>query len=110
MLLLLIVAANVYGREIGDVIYHMHIHVQLLTDYSEFLLALRSQRKLHYHVDIWSLGILCYEFLYGLPTFKAKEHSETYRRRVKVDLKFPSKPFVSPAAKDLISQVIGMIA
>ncbi|KAE8819197.1 Serine/threonine-protein kinase Aurora-1 [Hordeum vulgare] len=33
-----------------------------------------------YHVDIWSLVILCYEFLYGLPTFKAKEHSETYRR------------------------------
>ncbi|KAI5021720.1 hypothetical protein ZWY2020_058450, partial [Hordeum vulgare] len=58
-----------------------------------------------YHVDIWSLGILCYEFLYGLPTFKAKEHSETYRR-VKVDLKFPSKPFVSPAAKDLISQML----
>ncbi|KAI5010547.1 hypothetical protein ZWY2020_012684 [Hordeum vulgare] len=58
-----------------------------------------------YHVDIWSLGILCYEFLYGLPTFEAKEHSETYRRRVKVDLKFPSKPFVSPAVKDLISQV-----
>ncbi|KAI4992711.1 hypothetical protein ZWY2020_007024 [Hordeum vulgare] len=57
-----------------------------------------------YHVDIWSLGILCYEFLYGLPTFEAKEHSETYLRRVKVDLKFPSKPFVSPVAKDLISQ------
>ena len=59
-----------------------------------------------YHVDIWSLGILCYEFLYGLPPFEAKEHSETYRRIVKVDLKFPSKPFVSPAAKDLISQML----
>ncbi|KAI5012577.1 hypothetical protein ZWY2020_024843, partial [Hordeum vulgare] len=59
-----------------------------------------------YHVDIWSLGILCYEFLYGLPTFEAKEHSQTYRRRVKVDLKFPSKPFVSPAAKDLILQML----
>ncbi|KAE8786617.1 Serine/threonine-protein kinase Aurora-1 [Hordeum vulgare] len=59
-----------------------------------------------YHVDIWSLGILCYEFLYGLPTFEAKEHSQTYRRRVKVDLKFPSKPFVSLAAKDLILQML----
>nr|CAB3475920.1 unnamed protein product [Digitaria exilis] len=59
-----------------------------------------------YHVDIWSLGILCYEFLYGLPPFEAKEHSETYRRIVKVDLKFPLKPFVSPAAKDLISQML----
>ncbi|CAO2199358.1 unnamed protein product [Urochloa humidicola] len=60
-----------------------------------------------YHVDIWSLGILCYEFLYGVPPFEAKEHSETYRRIVKVDLKFPLKPFVSPAAKDLISQASG---
>uniref|UniRef100_I1NL14 Aurora kinase n=1 Tax=Oryza glaberrima TaxID=4538 RepID=I1NL14_ORYGL len=59
-----------------------------------------------YHVDIWSLGILCYEFLYGVPPFEAKEHSETYRRIVKVDLKFPLKPFVSPAAKDLISQML----
>ncbi|KAG8044434.1 hypothetical protein GUJ93_ZPchr0232g33688 [Zizania palustris] len=52
-----------------------------------------------YHVDIWSLGILCYEFLYGVPPFEAKEHSETYRRIVKVDLKFPLKPFVSRLRK-----------
>ncbi|RWW58816.1 hypothetical protein BHE74_00034287 [Ensete ventricosum] len=25
------------------------------------------------------LGVLCYEFLYGMPPFEAKEHSDTYR-------------------------------
>lgn len=31
-------------------------------------------------VDLWSLGVLCYEFLVGKPPFEAKNHEETYRR------------------------------
>ncbi|KAL7166393.1 hypothetical protein ACSBR2_037131 [Camellia fascicularis] len=58
------------------------------------------------NVDIWGLGVLCYEFLYGVPPFEAKELSDTYRRIMQVDLKFPTKPIVSSAAKDLISQML----
>ena len=57
------------------------------------------------HVDLWSLGILCYEFLVGAPPFEEKSgHKATYRRISKVDLKFPS--FVSPEAQDLIKKLL----
>ena len=45
-------------------------------------------------VDLWSLGVLCYEFLFGGPPFEATGHSETYKRILKVDLNFPSAPAV----------------
>lgn len=56
-------------------------------------------------VDVWSLGVLCYEFLFGEPPFEAEGHSETYKRILKVDLRFPEEPKVSPGAKDLIRKV-----
>ena len=42
------------------------------------------------NVDLWSLGILCYEFLVGKPPFESESHAETHQRIVRVDLKFPS--------------------
>lgn len=55
-------------------------------------------------VDLWSLGILCYEFLVGKPPFEADSHSETYRRISRVDLRFPSH--MSDGSKDLISKLL----
>lgn len=52
--------------------------------------------------DIWSLGVLTYEFLVGNPPFEAQGHRATYRRISSVDLRFP--PSVSPGARDLISR------
>lgn len=57
-------------------------------------------------VDLWSLGVLAYEFLYGSPPFEAAGHSDTYRRILAVDLTFPETPHVSPQAKDLIRKLL----
>lgn len=55
-------------------------------------------------VDLWSLGILCYEFLVGNPPFEAETNTETYRRITKVDLHFPS--YCSDGAKDLVRKLL----
>jgi len=55
-------------------------------------------------VDLWSLGVLTYEFLVGKPPFEAESNNDTYRRITKVDLKFP--PHLSTEAKDLISRLL----
>jgi len=55
-------------------------------------------------VDIWSLGVLAYEFLVGTPPFEAEGHRQTYRRIARVDLQFP--PFVCDSARDLIRKLL----
>eukprot|EP00035_Acanthoeca_spectabilis_P021519 m.438696 g.438696 ORF g.438696 m.438696 type:complete len:308 (+) comp18274_c0_seq1:32-955(+) len=56
------------------------------------------------NVDLWSLGVLCYEFLVGEPPFEAEGNKATYRRIAKVDLHFPDH--VSVGARDFISQLL----
>jgi len=58
------------------------------------------------YVDNWSLGVLCYEFLTGGPPFEAPGHQDTYRRIVRVDLKFPEKPAISQGAQDFIRRLL----
>ncbi|KAM7261811.1 hypothetical protein ACFE04_020888 [Oxalis oulophora] len=73
----------------------------------DYLAPEMVENKTHdYAVDNWTLGILCYEFLYGNPPFEAESQKDTFRRIVKVDLSFPSTPSVSVEAKNLISQLL----
>lgn len=57
-------------------------------------------------VDLWSLGVLAYEFLVGAPPFEEPSggYRATYRRIAKVDLRIPDT--VSSEAADLIRKLL----
>ncbi|KAL7168710.1 hypothetical protein ACSBR2_039038 [Camellia fascicularis] len=47
----------------------------------DYLAPEMVENKAHnYAVDNWALGILCYEFLYGVPPFEAESQTDTFRR------------------------------
>jgi len=56
-------------------------------------------------VDIWSLGVMMYEFLIGDTPFFDDDQVETKRRIQKVQYTYPKHPAISKEAKDLIDKV-----
>ncbi|XP_031157965.1 aurora kinase A [Sander lucioperca] len=57
-------------------------------------------------VDLWSLGVLCYEFLVGSPPFETKSHEETYRKISRVEYTYPAQSTISAGAKDLVARLL----
>ena len=59
-----------------------------------------------FEVDLWSLGVSIYTLLVGKPPYQTSDIRTTYRRIRKNDYAFPKKIDISPAAKDLITQIL----
>ena len=78
------------------------LHDDKVTVDSPYLLL--SSRQFHSKVDLWSLGVLTYEFLVGKPPFETESNNETYKKITRVDVKYPAH--VSTEAKDLISRLL----
>lgn len=59
----------------------------------------------HNHtVDLWCIGVLCYECLVGEPPFLAKTYDDTYLKITKARYKCPA--FVSEGAQDLMAKLL----
>ncbi|CAG7852136.1 Serine/threonine-protein kinase ark1; AltName: Full=Aurora-related kinase 1 [Serendipita indica DSM 11827] len=57
------------------------------------------------YVDIWALGVLCYEFVCGVAPFEDPSGQKgTFIRIARVDLRFPEG--ISEEVKDLISRLL----
>lgn len=57
-------------------------------------------------VDWWTLGVLLYEMLTGLPPFYDENTNEMYRKILSEPLNFPGPEIVPPAARDLLSKLL----
>jgi serum/glucocorticoid-regulated kinase 2 len=57
-------------------------------------------------VDWWTLGVLLYEMLTGLPPFYDENTNEMYRKILSEPLHFPGPEIVPPAARDLLTRLL----
>ncbi|KAF2763684.1 Pkinase-domain-containing protein [Teratosphaeria nubilosa] len=57
-------------------------------------------------VDWWTLGVLVYEMLTGLPPFYDENTNEMYRKILAEPLTFPGPEIVPPAARDLLTKLL----
>ena len=56
--------------------------------------------------DWWSLGILTYEMMHGLPPFYNKSQSLMFKMIKEADVKFSEKVKISPECQDFLTRVL----
>ena len=60
-------------------------------------------------VDWWTLGVLLYEMMVGLPPFYSEDQNEMYRRIVSDPLRFPDPAdgiVISREARDILTRLL----
>eukprot|EP01023_Acetabularia_acetabulum_P041022 TRINITY_DN3985_c0_g1_i1.p2 TRINITY_DN3985_c0_g1~~TRINITY_DN3985_c0_g1_i1.p2 ORF type:complete len:344 (-),score=50.29 TRINITY_DN3985_c0_g1_i1:1152-2183(-) len=57
-------------------------------------------------IDIWMLGVMMWEFLYGNPPFEKEREPDTQEAIKACQLLFPKNPTVSEQAKDLLRKIL----
>ena len=61
-----------------------------------------------YEVDIWSLGVVIYTMLFGIPPFDANDEKIIYKKIKMNSYKFPENIKVESSAKKLISSMLNL--
>ena len=61
-----------------------------------------------YEVDIWSLGVVIYTMLFGVPPFDANDEKIIFKKIKMNSYKFPDNIKVDPSAKKLISSLLNL--
>ena len=56
--------------------------------------------------DWWSVGVMIFEMLGGLPTFRGKDLRQTYQKVLYADVVFSPEENFSPAARELLLGLI----